>query len=112
MGINTRDKSMSLVKTVAATDDEILESSALENGEKWRIKKMYGSGCGCNNTKCEIRFGTTETYEQLFVTHGDMTVLEEKIITGDDSKKVKLLLVNDLGTSETMQVGMEAYKIT
>ena len=98
-----------LIKVVSAGSYEIKEQT-VDNGETWVIMFMCGNSVYRNDVKCEIRYGTDESYEILFVTHGDFSMDTYKELVGDGTKKIKILLQNDSSNSETLHACYRAKK--
>lgn len=83
------------------------QETAFLSGEKNYITMMTGDAIQSPNCKCEIFFGD----DLLFVTHNSNTLAAPMgkylvEVVGDGTKKLKIVLTNDSGSTETIGGGV------
>jgi hypothetical protein len=78
-------------------------SYTVPNGKKLYIFEMGASGGSGADTKIEIMFGTTGSWDILLATHGDFCCSHQRIeCVGDGTDVVKILMTNGSGQTEML----------
>jgi hypothetical protein len=91
------NKDTRLYKAVSSSSTETDEYTPGTNVKVY-ITEVGGNACYSPDVKVEVKFGT----DVLFVTHGDSIQNINQTVTGDNSKKLAILLTNDTDQTETI----------
>lgn len=101
------DHSATFFKAVASYDEEH-DDTVIPNGAKWIVCSFTGCGAQTPGTIVKLIWDPAGTPEVLAATHGDVSMILNKQITGDGSKVLRLQLENDTGSIETIGGQWEA----
>lgn len=96
------DHSSEIFQSVPASS-ATYEDQIIPNGETWIVQHVSGAAAFSPDVRVLIvwdRGGANE--EILFATHGDSTKEIDRELTGDGSKKLSIVLENDLAEAATI----------
>lgn len=94
--------------TSVASYDSEQSDTVVPNGETWLIVGFTGSAAQVPGTVVKLIWDPAGANETIAATHGDVSMVLAKPVTGDGSKKVRILLENDTGNVETIGGQWEA----
>jgi len=95
------DLSKRFYMRVAGSDEEHVDYVPGTN-EKVYIYEIGGNAALSPDTKVELVWDADGTPEVLFSTHGDAIHKTQILITGENSKVLRLKLTNDSESAETI----------
>jgi hypothetical protein len=103
MPINpTYDKHGHFYATVVALSEEVHET-IVPNGETWSVVHFIASGAYLDDTSVALYWDRGGAGEVLLAaSHGDARIPIFETVTGDGSKKLSIVLVNDTSASRIM----------
>ena len=87
----------SFYKSVAATSSEV-DTYTPANGKKFWFKLVGGNAARNSEVNVKISYGT----QVIFATHGDSEVKGKDTVVGDGSTQIKISLLNDSTSTETI----------
>ena len=91
----------SFYESVAAYDSE-QHDTVVPSGETWTVLEFVGSAAYVATTTVRLVWDPDGTPIVLATTHGDTRIVLEEEITGDGSKKLSIVLLNDTGSSQDL----------